>query len=271
MLLVSLIVSSLDSAEKNNSYEAMVKALADLDWKTSGTYKLPYSSATIRLPIDRVIALGKEANQAQVIFGEEPSPTLEAITVQNPFRNVVSFDWHGDGYVSVDDWNQVNAKQLFQSIRSAIEKKNAERKQHGLQELHAVSLLQAPIFDRPTKTIYYAVELDEGGRSVVNSIALKLGRYGYEKLIWATDKSTYKQNDELDILINAFQFDPGYRYEDFSTGDKVADFGISSLITTTVGGDTTTGLIKKILGIILFSLSIFLYRTRRYKQPQVSR
>jgi len=103
---------------------------------------------------------------------------------------------------------------------------------------------------------------------LVNSIALRLGRKGYERLNWVTEKSSYVPfGGELDVMLRAHSFETGYKYADFVEGDKIATYGIAGLIAATLGTKIlkATGLIllfKKFGVYIVAGLSALFFKFR---------
>jgi len=104
--------------------------------------------------------------------------------------------------------------------------------------LHVVGWLQKPTLNKKTSTVYWAFEVEaEGSENVVNSIAIKLGRESYEQFVWICPKSSYGASpDYLNQMLLAHQFNPGYRYEDYSVGDRIAEYGIAGLVGASIGG-----------------------------------
>ncbi|NIQ02311.1 MAG: DUF2167 domain-containing protein [Nitrospinaceae bacterium] len=58
--------------------------------------------------------------------------------------------------------------------------------------------------------------------------------------------------DLMAALINQQKFNEGYRYADYTVGDKLAAFGIASLVAVTAGGNQQT---KAGLAALLGSLA----------------
>ncbi|HRD55718.1 MAG TPA: DUF2167 domain-containing protein [Parachlamydiaceae bacterium] len=98
--------------------------------------------------------------------------------------------------------------------------------------------MQKPTLNKKTSTVYWAFEVEaEGSENVVNSIAIKLGRESYEQFVWICPKSSYGASpDYLNQMLLAHQFNPGYRYEDYSVGDRIAEYGIAGLVGASIGG-----------------------------------
>jgi len=96
--------------------------------------------------------------------------------------------------------------------------------------------LQQPTLDRDGNTVRWAIAADDGSTPIVNAVALRLGRRGFEKLTWVGDADAYRaQGGELDLMLGSHTFDPGFRYADYVTGDKVAAYGVGALVATLVG------------------------------------
>jgi len=129
---------------------------------------------------------------------------------------------------------------LLKEISEGTESGNPERKQKGMGELHVVGWLQEPFLNRDTNTVYWTVEAlctrGEKKEGLTNSVALRLGRYGYEKVILiATPQSYVSSGGHLATLLRAHSFDDGYRYQDHKIGDAVCEYGIAGVVAATVG------------------------------------
>ncbi|MFZ0565782.1 MAG: DUF2167 domain-containing protein, partial [Chlamydiales bacterium] len=174
-------------------------------------------------------------------------------------------------YVSLCDWEKISPQQLLEAISENTEKENKIRKSKGFSALHVIGWLLEPTLDRNTNTVFWAIEgVNEGyDEHIANSVALRLGRYGYEKIVWVTDKDSYTPfGGELDIMLRAHSFDCGHKYSDFSKGDKIASYGIATLVAATVGGKIAKvgGLavvFKKLGGVIAAGLGAVFYKLRR--------
>ena len=64
-------------------------------------------------------------------------------------------------------------------------------------------------------------------------------------------------------MLHAHSFDAGYRYEDYTTGEKVASYGIAALVAASVGGKiakaTGLTLILKKFGAIIFACIVGIF------------
>jgi len=246
----------------------MIIAFCSLDWKETGSHKLKQSNSTISLPEGYKLLIGEEANKGRKLTCDDLyDPNLEATVYDANFENVILFENSQEGYISVDDWEDIDPKSLLKSISENTEKANRERKKNDGGELHVIGWIQEPVLDKHTNTVYWAIEaesINEG--AIVNSIAIRLGRKGFEKLIWVSKKASYVPfGGHLDVMLRSHSFDPGYRYNDYKTGDKIACYGIATLVAATVGGKIVKAgglavIFKKLGGFIFAGIAALFYK-----------
>jgi uncharacterized membrane-anchored protein len=270
-----------EDPEETQSFSEMFPELSDderqrviaffsLDWKEAGIHQLPESHSTISLPEGYRLLIGEDARKAREYSGIRSSPELEAI-VYADIQNTILFESYNEGYVSLNDWETLDSANLLKGISESTEEGNKERKEMGLEELHVVGWVQKPILDKYTKTIYWAIE-GEGSEegSFINSVALRLGREGYEKLIWITDKEFYIPfGGHLETMLQAHSFDPDYRYEDYTKGDRIASYGVATLVAATVGGKIVKGsgmlfFLKKISVLVIAAIASLFYKIKSF-------
>ena len=214
----------------------LAQEILSLDWHFTGTCKLPASHSTLSIPESYMAVTGNDAAKFSTLCENNPE-NVEAIIVNNSFEHMIVFQNHEEGYVTIDDWKNLDPTEMLESIIEATEKANQTRRQNGTG-LHVLGWLQEPTLDRNTNTIYWAIEAKSDAESehAFNSTAIRLGRKGYERVVWVGSLPEYKVfGGELDVMLRAHSFDPGYRYKDYTTGDKVAAYGITTLVAATAG------------------------------------
>lgn len=266
ILLVTASTTLFGDDISKLSHDERIQAFLKLDWKNPATYELTDSHSTLILPEHHVALIGKDANQAEALLGGLSNNEIEAITYREDLDNSVIFESFQDGYITIDDWGDIDSKALLASISENTEIANKERVKFGSGEIHVVGWLQEPTLDRNTNTVYWAIEASSDEGSVVNSVALRLGRTGYEKLTWVTDKALYVPfGGELETMLQAHKFNPGYTYQDYAKGDKLAGYGIAALVAATVGGKILKVggfmlLLKKFGGVVLAAIGALFYK-----------
>jgi uncharacterized membrane-anchored protein len=235
-------------------------AIIHLNWLHAGTYKLPASNSTIALPEGYMMVRGEDAKRLLTLAAEHDD-AAEAVVMSPHFKDEIVFENTSEGYVAVDDWADVDPVKMLDAIRENTEEANAERRQQGVGEMHVVGWLQRPTLDRNTATVYWALEGADPDHHVVNSIALRLGRDGYERVNWIVDKADYQPvGGQLDVMLRAHSFDQGHRYADHTSGDKVAMYTIAGLVAAVAGakvakvaGGVALLVLLKKFGILIFA------------------
>ncbi len=270
--VITMVVTSscLFAKESSPSTEdKLEKEIAALDWKGEGTYKLPNSHSKLVLPENHLVAFGRDAQHFHALSGNpHKDKAIEAVVIDED-DNTVYFTCYNDGYVSLDDWKEIDSKKFLEEVIENTEEANKERRRQGMSELHVVGWLKRPTLDRKSNTVYWAIEAeDDDSGKIVNSVALRLGRKGFERIVWVSERDSYRPfGGELDVMMRAHSFEPGYRYSDFIKGDKVATYGIAALVAATLGTKVlkATGLLvlfKKFGAVIFAGLATLFYKAR---------
>jgi len=246
-------------------------AIVALPWVQEGTYKLPASNSSIALPEGYMLVLGEGARRFATLLDATDEPNVEAVVVNQDLDQIRFESFREDGYVSIDDWSELDPAPLLRTVSNNTENVNSKRRSEGLPELHVAGWLQQPALDRQTDMVFWAIELTEGDGRTVNSIALRLGRDGFEKLTWVVDRSKYRPvSGQLDVMLRAHSFDPGYRYADHQSGDKTALYGIAGLVAAVAGakavkvaaGAGLLVLLKKFGVFVFVAIGAVLYRLK---------
>jgi uncharacterized membrane-anchored protein len=234
-LIIGALLSLAASAAFAITNEERRDEIAKLNWERGGVHKLAASRSTLSIPSDHAIAIGPEADRFEALIGNRNLKGVEAVTLNQASEQVI-FQTIDEGYVSIDDWRDIDAKAMLDSISENTEKANEERAHDGFPPMHIVGWIQQPALDPTTNTVYWAIAVTEGNSSVVNSRALRLGRHGFELLTWIGDGKAYQPiGGDLDVMLRSFSFDSGARYTDFTPGDKVAAYTIAGLVATLAG------------------------------------
>lgn len=188
--------------------------------------------------------INQDARSLRKLMNRPIEENLEAIVCSSSLNNVINFYHCSDGYVSLDDWKEINAQEILKSIEKSNEEDNKWRKKNGFNQHRLIGWIKEPSLNRETHTVLWAVEFKEVApdskiklNKIVTSYVLKLSRKGYETIVWTTSKSFHRAlENHLEVMLESHKFDPGFRYEDHVSGDKIAGYGIATPVTTSVGG-----------------------------------
>jgi len=209
--------------------------VAQMHWQRAGDYSLPESKSKLTIPTGYVGVFGAEARRVMQLTNATPSPQTEAVLVDKA-SDMVVFDWLPEGYVSSDDWPNLDANAMLQSITENGASANEERRKQHLPEIFVTGWLKTPTLDKDTDTAFWTLELRRSDNEpVINSIALRLARQGYEKITWVVDKDHFNGGAVLQTMLTANSFPIGSRYIDHAVGDKAAGYGIAALVAAVAG------------------------------------
>lgn len=217
-----------DQPQQEMSIEEMETAFWALNWQRGGTFKLFNSNSILSLPENYLIVTGEEAKKARsLLSGDVDNSDLEAVVCDQTFENRIIFEMIKDGYVTSDDWAEVDPKIILTNIKESHEKSNSERRKLGLPETHIIGWIQEPTFNRQSNTVSWSTEAKYGDEETVNSFAIKFGLEGYEQISILSPKTLGGQH--LDIMLQSFKFDLRFDYENYKIGDKLANYSIADL------------------------------------------
>jgi uncharacterized membrane-anchored protein len=228
-----------------------------LPW-AGGTQKLAQSHGSFTVPRSGKMVVGARAARADELINGATSADSEAVAIVA--HRTLYLSYHDSGFVTADDWSNVDAASMLKDMTQKTEDENDARVKVGGQALHVDGWVQKPTLDAGRKSVRWVLAMHDSHGRLVNAVALQLGRRGYERFTLASDGT----NPQLDaaILSDAakdYRFDPGFRFSDYVQGDKLAGFGIAALVGTaagatiakTVGFGALLLLVKKFFFLIL--------------------
>jgi uncharacterized membrane-anchored protein len=212
--------------------------LRSLHWLSVTNLRLSASHSEIRNLPDYIAVTGEEALRARQIADADSNQNIEADIINPNSNSEVVFDYTPSGYVTSTDWTDVDPLAFLDQIKKNTEIGNRNRRSRGLTELHVTGWVQQPSLNPDTHTVSWVISASgDDGSNIVNAIALKLGRYGYERIVLidgADRLSTAVQN--LLFIANSHRFDAGSRYDDYVSGqDRSAEYGVAGLVAGVLG------------------------------------
>jgi uncharacterized membrane-anchored protein len=176
----------------------------------------------------------------------------------------VIFEFNEVGFVKDDDRDKLDANALLKSIKDNTEESNSERAKHGWPAYHVVSWYKPPYYDPSTNNLTWAMQgysqVDQKQESSVNYSVRILGRRGTMSvdLVLGPDQ-VGDVVPKFNALLPGYSFLPGSMYSEFRAGDKVAEYGLATLVA---GGATAiaakTGLLAKLWKLIAVGIAALL-------------
>jgi len=278
--LLVLIGSALGApvevrAQIPNTQEEREAAFKKLQWQHEGTYHFAASNSTLNLPAGYVLIDGTDARAFyEASNGVSAPSSLEAVVLQTATGNIVLFKTVREGYVRLDDWSDVDADGLLQSMKDGTEQANKERALHNMKPLTIVGWERRPKLDETTKMVNWTIEAKEAEEPFLNTTQLRFSRYGYEMMTWVGDTKD-DATPFLQSMQAVYDFDTGAQYGDFKPNDKVATYGIAALVAGLLGakvaaklGFLAVGLLflKKGWILVLAAISVIGATVRRLRR-----
>ncbi|VVB44482.1 hypothetical protein RHAL1_01273 [Beijerinckiaceae bacterium RH AL1] len=231
--------------------EAAIRRIRALPWKIVQGMSLPQSKATIANLPDFAGVAGDDARTFRSIVDGRSDPSVEGDIIRRSNSSEILFSWHDVGYVDAKDFADIDPDKLIESVREATFAGNEESTRAGLRPITAVDWIRKPTWNENLHTAYWMMQgVHDDGERTVNAVALKLGRRGYEKMVWITSPDQIGRADDLSLVQDAYSYPSGDRYEDHATGDKVAAYGIAGLVAGVIGLKAA-----KVIGIGAFLLA----------------
>lgn len=277
IMKIFLLLLVFGTLHADISMEEFDQACSEMKWIQEGCHELPQSHSEILLPDEHILLIGEDAiRYRNLIDCIAMDDSIEGVVFSNyePYDSVILKSYHEEGYISSDDWREMQPQALMEAIKLNTEEANRQRLDLGLEErVEVIGWLKEPTRDSQTNTIYWAIEAAQGQERIVNSVALKLGRYGYEEFTWITPISCYRPDGgELELILKSHKFKPGDRYEDHAQGDKVAAYGIAGLVAAVTGAKVVQALgfggllllIKKFASVVIAACVGIFYSVLRF-------
>jgi uncharacterized membrane-anchored protein len=256
-LSIAVGAAFAEQAPYPQTEEALQAEFDRLAWQIEPvTYQLAASHSNLTLPQGYALLTGDDARRFMFLLNGTEYPEVEAVVTDPAGTEMISFGYVDAGYITDDDWSELDPAALLEEVKVNTEAANEERKKNGISALHVTGWVEKPRFDAQTRVAYWAIDAtDEETGRLANFKAIRLSRHGYHELVWVGGEESFQRaGTTLDGMLKAHDYEPGFRYADFTTGDKLAGFGIASLVAVAAGGEKTKGLIAGLIAAALLFL-----------------
>jgi len=220
--------------------------------------------AEIQVPKDFIFTDGDGARQYMELAHNPVShKEVGILTPKAEDQNwFVLFEFDDIGYVKDDEGSSLDANAILTSLKEGTEDANVIRKQKGWSPFHITGWQTLPFYDPVTHNLTWAIhgedELapgakNDGSNQSVNYSVRVLGRRGTMNIDLILDPKDVNQTVPVfKSLMSNFNFVDGHRYADFTTGDRLAEYGLTALIAGGVGAAAAkTGLLAKFWKLIV--------------------
>ena len=140
------------------------------------------------------------------------------------------FFFEDSGYVRDDE--KLDPDALLKSLQASDERGNQERKRLGMPAIHTVGWSVPPHYDPGTRRLEWGVQLrGEDGRPLINYKIRLLGRRGVMQAILVSSPERLDRDvAEFKAALAGYTFVSGEQYSEFRAGDRVAEYGLATLV-----------------------------------------
>ena len=227
--------NNIKTVSSNSSDDSdLSKKFYQLNWFNIDNPKnhwaeIPGSNSEVNILETEIYLKGQKQIDAfsQLLFKEPANENVMVIIDNSSYDYTIYINYLSDGYVSKDDWSS-NPKELL-----------AEMKKTSKDDVKDVKWVFEPKLSENNYAYYsYEVSWNDGERSLETKI-LSFGRKGYHDISLVkkiNENFNAKEFEEMAIeFANSIQFEEGYRYADYKSGDKTAAVGIGGLVAGTLG------------------------------------
>src|ERR1044072_171463 len=207
----------------------------------TGTVKLPSGVAQLNVPKGFKYL---NAEQSQYVIHDlwgNPArtdvigmlfPETGGPYADSNYAFIISYD--AMGYVKDEDADKINYDEMLKNMQSSEKEANVERLKQGYPSIHIVGWAQKPYYDKDTKVLHWAKELEFGGEDshTLNYDIRILGRKGILSLNAVAQMSELSLvKRDISKVLTIAEFTEGNKYADFNPKiDQVAAWGIGALV-----------------------------------------
>lgn len=221
----------------------------EISWTTGPASGALGAIASIRVPDGYALADGDDTRRIMEAL-ENPATGTE-VGFLKPIDEdwFVVFEYDESGHVKDDEKDSIDADAILASLREGNEAGNEERRKRGWETIELVGWMQPPHYDEATHNLEWATRARAaGGGESMNFNTRLLGRTGVMRV------TLVGAPEDLDValpkfraLLGGYDFNPGQRYAEYRSGDKLAEYGLTALIAGGVGaGLAKSGLLGKL-------------------------
>ena len=191
--------------------------------------EIPGSNSEVNVLETEIYLKGQDSINAytNLLFGNNAPETDLLILDDKNYNYSIYINYKNDGYVSIDDWEDIDANSLLQELKDTSKK-----------EVVDVKWIFKPSISKKNYITYsYETNWDNGDITLETNI-ISLGRNGHHEITFVSDYDIFDPKELENFAIefaNTINFKEGYRYSDYKSGDKKAAVGIGGLVAGSLG------------------------------------
>ena len=241
LIALSILVTPVSGQDEPKDRAGAEALVATLKFQR-GDINLKNGLATLRVPDDQRFLSGHDATTVLVkLWGNPPMDDPLGLLMPadagplDPTSWAVIITYEEEGYVKDQDAEKIDYGDLLKQMQKDVRDSNKERQKEGFAPVELIGWATVPRYDKASHKLYWAKELKFGDsdEDTLNYNIRILGRRGVLVLNAVAAMSQLSAIEQASPkILAAIDFNPGYRYADFSeaAGDKIASYGIAALV-----------------------------------------
>lgn len=232
-------------AAPNEAEQEAAWAAADAVSVAGPAKTLIAGQSEITIPKGYAFVPAKETAALMQAMGNGEIADLEGMLLESEGQDggFYVIQYSKEGYIKDDDAAKMDADEILKEYKEGTEEGNKDRIAKGFAPIETVGWAQKPSYDANLHRLTWALTLRDKGSAAgpddtVNYETRILGREGVLSMTWVASLSELSGQGkaQADQLTAGAQYIDGKKYGDYSasTGDKVAEYGLATLITGAV-------------------------------------
>jgi uncharacterized membrane-anchored protein len=219
-----------------------------IDWKIGPAKGALGSMAEIAIPAGFRFTGAEDTRRIMEVMQNPVSGKELGFLAPDEGKWFLVFEFDDIGYVKDDEKDKLDAEAILKSIKEGNEHGNEERKERGWATLQIVGWEQPPAYDPETHNLEWAVRASSEGKPVINYNTRILGRGGVMEVSLVVEPDVLKATlPSYKTLLKGYGFTPGQTYAEYKKGDKLAEYGLTALVTGgAVAVSAKTGILAKL-------------------------
>ncbi len=213
--------------------------------------------ATVGVPEGFIFAGPDDTRELMEMMQNPTDGTEKGFIAPADSEWFVVFEFDAIGYVKDDEKAALEADAILESLRAGQTAGNEARKQRGWETLEITGWMDPPHYDAESNNLEWATKLrSSNGTENVNYNSRLLGRRGVmSATLVGSEQDVRGSLPAFKAILVGHQYVTGQTYAEFRSGDKLAQYGLTALIT---GGAAAvalkTGLLQKFWKLIVVAV-----------------
>jgi hypothetical protein len=156
-------------------------------------------------------------------------PAVDSLVVYHP---------NAGGHVRFDDWSDDDRDAEIDALWAKLGKVLDEQGSALGIDIHPERWRLYPTLNERQAYLYYAIELNWGGETILNVRATQFDRTGYVSFVLVPsrqDVSDTELRHMIEDVLSSYTPKPQQGYHDFRAGDRVAAIGVVGVLASLIG------------------------------------